>query len=92
MKELLAKATTPPATLSAAPSSLIPASAATVPQAGGEFVPLISGIGINGMSSSTAPLSLHTHFPNVNMAVITAIITHEFKAADLHKLNLTNCL
>ncbi|KAG6860705.1 hypothetical protein C0995_008290 [Termitomyces sp. Mi166 len=48
----------------------------------------VPGAGSNGTSS--ASLSLHTQFPNVNVVVTTAIITHKFKAADLHKLNLTN--
>ncbi|KAG6860242.1 hypothetical protein C0995_013735 [Termitomyces sp. Mi166 len=53
------------------------------------FIPPILGAGSNGTSS--ASLSLHTQFPDVNTVVITAIIMHEFKAADLHKLNPTNC-
>ncbi|KAG5725572.1 hypothetical protein E4T56_gene9085 [Termitomyces sp. T112] len=54
------------------------------------FVPPIPGAGLNS-ASSTASLSLCTHFPNVNSVVIMAIISHEFKATDLHKLNPTNC-
>ncbi|KAG6855831.1 hypothetical protein H0H87_010417 [Tephrocybe sp. NHM501043] len=45
----------------------------------------------NNSALSAAPLSLCTQFPNIKVAVITAIITHEFKAANLHKLNPTNC-
>lgn len=55
----------------------------------GMFVPPVPGAGING-ASSAASLSLHSQFSNVNPAVIVAIITHEFKATDLHKLDLTN--
>ncbi|KAG6859687.1 hypothetical protein C0995_005693, partial [Termitomyces sp. Mi166 len=69
MKKLLAEpATTPPAMLPAAHHSFMLASAAMVPQAGREFVLPISCVGINSMSLSTAPLSLHTHFPNVSIA------------------------
>ncbi|KAG5352522.1 hypothetical protein C0989_001956 [Termitomyces sp. Mn162] len=53
------------------------------------FVPPIPGAGINS-ASSAASLSLCTHFPDVDMAVIAAIITHKFKASDLHKLDPTN--
>ncbi|KAG6842989.1 hypothetical protein H0H87_008780 [Tephrocybe sp. NHM501043] len=55
-----------------------------------EFVPPITAIPSNG-ASSIGPPSLHSHFPNVKAAVIMAIIIHEFKAADLHKLDPTNC-
>lgn len=52
------------------------------------FVPPIPGVGTN--STSTASITLHTQFSDVDAAVITAIITHEFKAVDLHKLDPTN--
>ncbi|KAG6895767.1 hypothetical protein C0993_009204 [Termitomyces sp. T159_Od127] len=55
------------------------------------FVPPIPGIGINGASTFTPLLSLRSRFPDVDLAVIAAIITHDFKAADLHKLNPMNC-
>ncbi|KAG5734538.1 Integrase/recombinase xerD like protein [Termitomyces sp. T112] len=64
-------------------------SLAAAPSEASTFVPPIPGTGING-ASSAASLSLHTHFPDVDMAVIVAIITHEFKASDLHKLDPTN--
>ncbi|KAG5350025.1 hypothetical protein C0989_000602 [Termitomyces sp. Mn162] len=54
------------------------------------FVLPIPGIGVNGASTFTPPLSLHSHFPNVDVVVIVAIITHDFKAADLHKLDPAN--
>ncbi|KAG5351645.1 hypothetical protein C0989_005417, partial [Termitomyces sp. Mn162] len=70
------------------PNLLIPATGmATLPP--GPFFPLIAAVGING-ASSTTPLSLRTCFPDANSAVLVAIITHDFKAADLHKLDPTN--
>ncbi|KAG6898533.1 hypothetical protein C0993_006175 [Termitomyces sp. T159_Od127] len=69
----------------AAPQHAVPVSP---PQTISPFVPPIPGAGTNGASS--ASLSLRTQFPDVDAAVITAIITHEFKAADLHKLDPTN--
>ncbi|KAG6855881.1 hypothetical protein H0H87_009770 [Tephrocybe sp. NHM501043] len=54
-----------------------------------KFLPPISTIPNNG-ASPTAFLSLCTHFSNVKVAVITAIITHEFTATNLHKLDPTN--
>ena len=57
--------------------------------AAGAFVPPIAVVGVNG-TSFTTPLSLCTWFPNVNSSVLAAIIMHEFKAADLHKLDPTN--
>ncbi|KAG6894682.1 hypothetical protein C0993_011003, partial [Termitomyces sp. T159_Od127] len=69
----------------AAPQHTVPVSP---PQTISPFVPPIPGTRTNGASS--ASLSLCTQFPDVDAAVITAIITHEFKAADLHKLDLTN--
>ncbi|KAG5717591.1 hypothetical protein E4T56_gene5241 [Termitomyces sp. T112] len=68
-----------------APQHAVPVSP---PQTISPFVPPILGAGTNGASS--ASLSLRTQFPDVDVAVITAIITHEFKAADLHKLDPTN--
>ncbi|KAG6885187.1 hypothetical protein C0993_004971 [Termitomyces sp. T159_Od127] len=59
------------------------------PAAASESVPPIAAVGVNG-ASFAAPLSLCTHFPDVDTSVLASIITHEFKAADLHKLNPTN--
>ncbi|KAH0585101.1 hypothetical protein J132_10204 [Termitomyces sp. J132] len=73
--------------LHASPAASLPPAAA--PSEASTFVPPIPSTGINGVSSA-ASLSLHTHFPDVNTAVIVAIITHEFKASDLHKLDPTN--
>ncbi|KAG6806096.1 hypothetical protein H0H87_003165, partial [Tephrocybe sp. NHM501043] len=56
--------------------------------ASSEFVPPISLTSTNGAS---LPPSLHSCFPDIKAAVITAIIMHKFKAADLHKLDPTNC-
>ncbi|KAG6830779.1 hypothetical protein H0H87_007123 [Tephrocybe sp. NHM501043] len=53
------------------------------------FVPPITTIPTKSVSSA-APLSLRCRFPDVEAAVITAIITHEFKTADLHKLDPMN--
>lgn len=44
----------------------------------------------NGMSI-IVPSSLHACFPNVKVVIITAIIMHEFKAANIYKLNPINC-
>ncbi|KAG5351456.1 hypothetical protein C0989_006417 [Termitomyces sp. Mn162] len=55
----------------------------------GPFVPPIAAVGING-ASLTTPLFLRMHFPDANSAVLATIITHDFKAADLHKLDSTN--
>ncbi|KAG6842975.1 hypothetical protein H0H87_008875, partial [Tephrocybe sp. NHM501043] len=52
-----------------------------------EFVPPISLTSTNGASLSP---SLCSCFPNIEAAVITAIIMHKFKAVDLHKLDPTN--
>ncbi|KAG5340722.1 hypothetical protein C0989_000499 [Termitomyces sp. Mn162] len=41
-------------------------------------------------ASSAASLSLRTQLPDVNTAVIVAIVSHDFKAMDLHKLDPTN--
>ncbi|KAG6859875.1 hypothetical protein C0995_002601 [Termitomyces sp. Mi166 len=49
----------------------------------------VPGAESNGTSS--ASIFLCTQFPDVNVVVIMAIIMHEFKAMDLHKLNPTNC-
>ncbi|KAG5349979.1 hypothetical protein C0989_000929 [Termitomyces sp. Mn162] len=73
--------------LHASPAASPPPAAA--PSEASTFVPPIPGAGING-ASSAASLSLHTHFPDVDTVVIVAIITHEFKASDLHKLDPTN--
>ncbi|KAG5729754.1 hypothetical protein E4T56_gene951 [Termitomyces sp. T112] len=68
------------------------ASHAADPAAAGAsaFVPPIPGAGVNGTSTFTAPLSLRTRFPDIEVAVIGALISHEFKVADLHKLDPTN--
>ena len=58
-------------------------------QSPGAFVPPIAAVGVNG-ASFVAPLSLCTRFPDVDTSVLAAIITHKFKAADLHKLDPTN--
>ncbi|KAH0581747.1 hypothetical protein H2248_011430 [Termitomyces sp. 'cryptogamus'] len=55
----------------------------------GPFVPPITAVGING-ASLTTPLFLRMHFPDANSAVLATIITHDFKTADLHKLDPTN--
>ncbi|KAG5336313.1 hypothetical protein C0989_012192 [Termitomyces sp. Mn162] len=54
-----------------------------------KFMAPITTVLTNGMSVTT-PTSLCACFPNVKAVVITAIIAHKFKAANLHKLNLTN--
>ncbi|KAG6843274.1 hypothetical protein H0H87_006327, partial [Tephrocybe sp. NHM501043] len=71
---------------SPAPSALSPVITPVVPSV--EFMPPMSLTNVNGAS----PLhSLHSCFPDIEAVVIVAIITHEFKAADLHKLDPTNC-
>ncbi|KAG5347504.1 hypothetical protein C0989_011809 [Termitomyces sp. Mn162] len=72
----------------APPAPTLPSAAP--PLQGSSFVPPIAGIGVNGAYSSTASLSLRTRFPDVDAAVIGAIISHDFKAADLHKLDPVN--
>ncbi|KAG6874595.1 hypothetical protein C0992_007381 [Termitomyces sp. T32_za158] len=84
ISQLLAKVDALPA-LAPAPALLT----LPVPQASGPFVPPIATIGLNG-ASFAAPLSLCTRFPDVDTLALAAIITHEFKAADLHKLDLMN--
>ncbi|KAG6855326.1 hypothetical protein H0H87_004919, partial [Tephrocybe sp. NHM501043] len=75
MSSRTASAATPPA-----PSPVnLPASS--------EFVPPISLTSTNGAS---LPPSLCSRFPDIKAAVITEIIIHKFKAADLHKLDPTN--
>ncbi|KAG5324177.1 hypothetical protein C0989_011878 [Termitomyces sp. Mn162] len=54
-----------------------------------KFMAPITTVLTNGMSVTT-PTSLCACFPDVEAVVITAIIAHEFKAANLHKLNPTN--
>ncbi|KAG5337179.1 hypothetical protein C0989_010376 [Termitomyces sp. Mn162] len=58
------------------------------PQTIGTFIPPIQRAEINGMSAVL--LTLCTQFPDVNAAVITAIIMHKFRAVDLHKLDPMN--
>ncbi|KAH0586788.1 hypothetical protein H2248_005639 [Termitomyces sp. 'cryptogamus'] len=58
-------------------------------QAAAELIPLIMVVAANGTSIVT-PTSLHTCFPNIEVAVIMAIIMHEFKVANFHKLDPTN--
>ncbi|KAG6881094.1 hypothetical protein C0993_002863, partial [Termitomyces sp. T159_Od127] len=55
-----------------------------------EFMASITTVLTND-TSVTVLTSLCAYFSNVEAAVITAIITHKFKAADLHKLNPANC-
>ncbi|KAG5721777.1 hypothetical protein E4T56_gene8156 [Termitomyces sp. T112] len=71
------------------PTTPAAATAAAAQQASA-FMPLIARVGANGVSTFTPPLSLQSHFPDVEAAVIAAIITHKFKVADLHKLDPTN--
>ncbi|KAG6867237.1 hypothetical protein C0993_005336, partial [Termitomyces sp. T159_Od127] len=87
MQDLLARFNSTP-TASTSLFTTTPMPAPTLP--GPTFVPPIPGVGLNG-ASSAAFLSLRTHFPDVDSAVIVAIISHEFKAMDLHKLDPTNC-
>ncbi|KAG6902173.1 hypothetical protein C0995_003455 [Termitomyces sp. Mi166 len=68
-----------------------PGAPATPAQPANTFVPPISEAEINGMFPTTVPLSLRTQFPDVDTGVITAIIAHDFKVVDLHKLDPTNC-
>ncbi|KAG6864171.1 hypothetical protein C0993_009290 [Termitomyces sp. T159_Od127] len=70
------------------PPSSSPLPSTTVAH-GATFVPPVAGPGLNG-ASSAASLSLRSRFPDVKTAAIAAIITHEFKAADLHKLDPSN--
>ncbi|KAG6894326.1 hypothetical protein C0993_011794 [Termitomyces sp. T159_Od127] len=85
ISQLLSKVNMLPA-LAPAPASLM----LLVPQAMGPFVPPIATVvGVNS-ASFAAPLSLCTCFPDVNASALTAIVTHQFKAADLHKLNPMN--
>ncbi|KAG6875177.1 hypothetical protein C0992_004897, partial [Termitomyces sp. T32_za158] len=89
MQEILRRL--PPTSITAASLPNPPVvSPVAPPLPGTTFIPPIVGIGANGTSSSAVPLSLHTRFPDVDSVVIAAIITHEFKAADLHKLDLMN--
>ena len=74
---------------SAAPTSAPALAPPSSTSQAGPFVPPIAAIGLNGASSKVPP-SLRTRFPDVDAAVLVAIITHEFKAADLHKLDPTN--
>ncbi|KNZ74316.1 hypothetical protein J132_07368 [Termitomyces sp. J132] len=70
-------------------ASAIPAPSNSAPTAPiGAFVPPVAGLGVTG-TSSTASLSLHTRLPEVDSAVRGAIISHDFKAVDLHKLDPT---
>ncbi|KAH0591438.1 hypothetical protein J132_07325 [Termitomyces sp. J132] len=85
LRDLLMRVPLPAASLSA---SHAPDPTAAVTSA---FVPPIPGAGVNGTSTFTAPFSLRTRFPDVEAAVIGAIILHEFKAAHLHKLDSMNC-
>ncbi|KAG6898154.1 hypothetical protein C0993_007053 [Termitomyces sp. T159_Od127] len=60
------------------------------PQLAPPFVPPIAALGVNGVLSAI-PLSLCTRFPDADLAILAVIITHNFKAADLHRLDPTNC-
>ncbi|KAG6893381.1 hypothetical protein C0992_010225 [Termitomyces sp. T32_za158] len=82
MQDLLVRLNTPnAATPASAPLAAAPP--------GSAFVPPIPGPGLNG-ASSAASLSLRSRFPDVDTAVIAAIISHEFRATDLHKLDPSN--
>ncbi|KAG6882465.1 hypothetical protein C0992_011611, partial [Termitomyces sp. T32_za158] len=89
MQEILGRL--PQAGLLAASPSAETATPSPASQQQSPFVPPIAGIGVNGAYSSAAFLSLCTRFPDVDMAVIGAIISHDFKAIDLHKLDLMSC-
>ncbi|KAG6875158.1 hypothetical protein C0993_010550 [Termitomyces sp. T159_Od127] len=84
ISQLLAKVDALPALAPAPAPMMLPA-----PQASGPFVPPIATVGLNG-ASFAAPLSLRTRFPDIDTSALAAIIMHEFKAADLHKLDPTN--
>ncbi|KAG5337252.1 hypothetical protein C0989_010085 [Termitomyces sp. Mn162] len=58
-------------------------------QTAASFVPTIMAVGTYG-ASSAIPLPLHSRFPDADTSVLVVIITHNFKAADLHKLDPTN--
>ncbi|KAG6816309.1 hypothetical protein H0H87_007045 [Tephrocybe sp. NHM501043] len=61
-----------------------PVQAATsVPLLNSCFVPSLTFLASNGMS----PPFIRSLFPKVEAAIIIAIITHKFKATDLHKLD-----
>ncbi|KAG5331578.1 hypothetical protein C0989_007942 [Termitomyces sp. Mn162] len=64
--------------------------ATALAQPASAFVLPIMGAGIHGASPSPVSLSLPTQFLNVNVAVIMAIIMHDFRVADLHKLDPSN--
>lgn len=85
---MMSKLLTSISALSSVPMALQQPALAPSTLAGGPFVPPILGNSTNG--ASPLPLSLRTQFPNVDAAVIMAIIMHKFKAADLHKLDPTN--
>ncbi|KAG5339233.1 hypothetical protein C0989_005084 [Termitomyces sp. Mn162] len=87
MQDLMSRLHTSPVA-SLPPAAAAPPSTAALLEAS-TFVPPIPSARINS-ASSAAFLSLRTHFPNINMVVIAAIITHKFKASDLHKLDPTN--
>ncbi|KAG6843358.1 hypothetical protein H0H87_005488, partial [Tephrocybe sp. NHM501043] len=67
------------------PSAPSPAITPVVPSI--EFMPPVSLTNVNGASP---PHSLCFRFPNIEVAVIVAIITHKFKAADLHNWTQPN--
>ncbi|KAG6843829.1 hypothetical protein H0H87_012783 [Tephrocybe sp. NHM501043] len=70
---------------SPAPSAPSPAITPVVPSI--EFVPPMS---LTNVNSASPPHSLCSCFPDIEAVVIVAIITHKFKAANLHKLDPTN--
>lgn len=67
-----------------APHALAPTT-----QVASSFVPPVIAPGVIG-TSFTAPPSLRSRFPDIDATVLAAIVSHEFKAADLHKLDPTN--
>ncbi|KAG6823342.1 hypothetical protein H0H87_001313 [Tephrocybe sp. NHM501043] len=46
---------------------------------------------LKNAKGASPPHSLCFCFPDIEAAIIVAIIIHEFKAANLHKLDPTNC-
>ncbi|KAG5350190.1 hypothetical protein C0989_012323 [Termitomyces sp. Mn162] len=69
-------------------SAPTPSPAAPLTTMPAEFVPPIMAAAANS-TSLTAPTSLHACFPNVEAAVIMAIIMHKFKVTDCQVLLMT---
>lgn len=72
-----------------APTTNATASAAPVVTPATEFIPPVPSVLVTN-GASLAPVSLRARFPDVEAAVLVSIITHEFRAANLHKLDPTN--